>query len=161
MNLLHPDSHFRLPSRFRAVIRMIRPPRKRFGCSGADRVATYRPLLENPDCPIAVGDIEWLFYEPYYQLMRQTLLAWQMVEHGEFGAKDWLHIHVIPARNLALRQSQAAPRLVGASIAEKWRSVLKEPERYRLVTPSELLDGVADAGRWLDWRQWLADRYMT
>lgn len=28
---------------------------------GTDRVATYRPLLERSDCPIAVADVRWLF----------------------------------------------------------------------------------------------------
>lgn len=63
---------------------------------GTDRVAIYRPLLERPDCPITVPDFRALFYEPYDQLMRQTLLAWQMAEHDEFGATDWIHIQVIP-----------------------------------------------------------------
>jgi hypothetical protein len=128
---------------------------------GTDRVATYRSLLERRECPIRVGDIRWLFYEPYYQLMRQTLLAWQMVEHGEFGASDWLHIHVVPELNVALRRSRAAPNLVGATMEEKWRSVLKQPERYRLITATELLDGVGARGRWAAWRQWLGDRYLT
>jgi hypothetical protein len=79
---------------------------------GTDRVATYAPLLDHPDCPIVAGAHERLFYEPYYQLMRQTLLAWQMVEHGEFGATDWVHIHVIPELNVALRGRGAAAQLI-------------------------------------------------
>lgn len=128
---------------------------------GTDRVETYRPLLEHPECPIRVGDITWLFYEPYYQLMRQTLLAWQMVEHGEFGAGDWLHVHVVPELNVALRQSRAAPDLTGATMADKWRSVLKQPERYVLITATELIDGVGLSGRWAEWRQRIRARYVT
>jgi hypothetical protein len=67
--------------------------------------------------------------EPYYQLIRQTLLAWQMVAHEEFDATDWLHIHVVPELNVAPRQSRGVPELVGATLADKWRSVLKQPER--------------------------------
>jgi hypothetical protein len=128
---------------------------------GTDRVATYRPLLERADCPIRVDDVNWLFFEPYYQLMRQTLLAWQMVEHGEFGASDWLHVHIVPELNVALRQSKAAPDLVGDSMASKWRSVLTRPERYLLLTPTELLVGVDADDRWPGWRWWLAERYLT
>jgi hypothetical protein len=126
-----------------------------------DRIATYRSLLEQDDCPIRVAKLEWLFYEPYYQLMRQTLLAWQMVEHGEFGAKYWLHVHVVPELNVALRHSKAAPNLVGDNMSEKWRSVLRDPRRYRLVTASELLAGVGESGGWREWRQWLKRRYLT
>jgi hypothetical protein len=128
---------------------------------GTDRVAIYRPLLEHPDSPITIGDPTHLFYDPYEQLMRRTLLAWQMVEHGEFGADDWLHVHVVPEENLALRGRRgAAPNLVGASMDEAWQSVLKAPERYRLLTATDLLTGVR-AGRWSDWREWLRDRYLT
>jgi hypothetical protein len=128
---------------------------------GTDRVATYRPLLECDDCPIRVGEIEWLFYEPYYQLMRQTLLAWQMVKHGEFGADDWLHVHVVPELNVALRESEAAPELVGETMYDKWRSVLREPDRYKLMTATKLLEGVGEDGRWREWREWLKKRYLT
>ena len=128
---------------------------------GTDRVETYRALLEDRDCPIAVGDITWLFYEPYVQLMRQTLLAWKMVEHREFDANGWLHIHVVPELNVALRRSRAAPNLVGTTLEEKWRSVLKQPERYRMMTATELLAGVGEVGRWAPWRHWLRERYLT
>jgi hypothetical protein len=128
---------------------------------GTDRVAIYRQLLQRSDSPIAIADPASLFYDPYEQLMRQTLLLWQMAEHREFGASDWIHIHVVPAENVALRsRGAAAPDLVGESMAEAWQSVLREPERYRLVTPTELLEGVGDS-RWTEWRQWLRARYGT
>jgi hypothetical protein len=129
---------------------------------GTDRVATYRPLLERPDCPIAVDDLRWLFYEPYYQLMRQTLLGWQMVKHAEFGATEWLHVHVVPSANVRLRGRGGAPaQLPGEGIAEVWRSVLREPSRYRLITPAELVAGMQDLPAWAAWRDWLRERYLT
>jgi hypothetical protein len=129
---------------------------------GSDRVATYAPFLDDADCPIVLGDHKRVFYEPYYQLMRQTLLAWQMVKHREFGASDWVHIHVIPELNVTLRRrGKAAPALVGASMAEAWQSALKRPEQYRVMTPSELLAGVGVDGDWAEWRRWLAERYLT
>jgi hypothetical protein len=104
---------------------------------GVDRVATYRPLLERSDCPIAVDDLRWLFYEPYCQLMRQTLLAWQMVEHDEFGATDWLHLQVVPMANTRLRGRGGAPeQLPGEGLGEAWCSVLREPARYVMLTAS-------------------------
>jgi restriction endonuclease-like protein len=126
-----------------------------------DRVAIYRPLLDRSDCPIAVDNANDLFFDPYEQLMRQALLAWQMVEHNEFGATDWIHVHVVPEENVALRgRSGAAPKLSGDTMAEAWQSVLKEPERYQLMTATELLSGAPTAG-WDDWRDWLHDRYET
>lgn len=137
------------------------PESRATSAKGTDRVGIYRPLLERADCPIAVDDPTHLFYDPYEQLMRQTLLMWQMAEHGEFGASDWIHVHVVPSDNLALRgRSGAAPDLVGETMGQAWQSVLTQPERYRLVTASDLLAGVGH-GRWSDWRQWLAERYET
>jgi hypothetical protein len=128
---------------------------------GTDRVAIYRPLLERTGCPIAIADPAHLFFDPYEQLMRQTLLVWQMVEHGEFGATDWIHVHVVPEGNVALRgRSGAAPNLAGATMAEAWQSVLTEPGRYRLMTATALLDGVGEHD-WSEWRAWLRERYLT
>lgn len=128
---------------------------------GTDRVATYRPLLERPDCPIDVSDIEWLFFEPYDQLMRQTLLAWQMAEHSEFGASDWIHVYVVPKGNVALHHNKAAPDLRGRTTEEKWRSVLKRPERFRVITPTQLVRGAGSMNSWRNWRTWLQERYET
>ena len=129
---------------------------------GVDRVETYRSLLERPDCPILIDDLSWLFYEPYYQLMRQTLLAWQMVEHGEFEARDWLHVYVVPAANKNQRERGGAPpQLVGETMMEVWQSLLREPGRYRVLTPTDLLAGMGEPEMWTAWRRWLAQRYLT
>jgi hypothetical protein len=126
---------------------------------GTDRVATYERLLDAANCPIKHGEHRRLFFEPYYQLMRQTLLAWRMVAYREFDASGWLHVHVVPESNLALRSGgRGATDLVGDMMGEKWRSVLKQPERYLLITPTELLAGVEANG---SWRQWLRERYLT
>ena len=94
--------------------------------------------------------------------MRQTLLAWQMVEHKEQGTTAWLHVHVVPELNAALRGGGGgAAALIGESMAEKWRSTLKQPNRYLLLTPTELLAGVDASDQWSGWRQWLQERYLT
>lgn len=134
-----------------------------FSAKGTDRVAIYRSLLERADCPIAVpaNKLDAIFYDPIEQLMRQTLLGWQMVEAGEFGATDWRHVSVIPEGNRALLDSNPSPDLPGGSLEETWRSVLKEPDRYRTASPTHLLGHVPATGRWADWRRWLETRYGT
>jgi hypothetical protein len=83
-----------------------------------DRVATYQRLLDEPGCPIKRGDRKRLFFEPYYQLMRQALLAWQMVEYEEHGASAWLHVHVVPELNVTLRGGgRGAKELGGETMA--------------------------------------------
>ena len=42
------------------------------------------------------------FFEPFYQLMRQTLWAEQMIAHRnleEISAEDFIHAHIIPQEN--------------------------------------------------------------
>jgi hypothetical protein len=125
------------------------------------RLETYRPLLEAEGCPIQPpdGDLSALFYEPIYQLMRQTLLAWRMARACEFEADDWLHVHVIPEGNRALRDVNPSPGLEGSTLADAWRSVLVEPSRYVVLTPPDLMRFIAAEGAWRDWREWLRERY--
>ena len=132
--------------------------------NGTSRVETYRPLLEAPNCPIDLSlldNIEQLFIDPYTQLMRQTLLAWQMVEQGEAGVDDWLHVHVVPGANAAMRKPRAKLAAAADDLAAQWRSVLKEPDRYRLVTPTDLLAQIPSDGAPAGWREWLSLRYAT
>ena len=129
---------------------------------GTPRIETYRPLLEHVDSPIRLGEHERLFFDPIDQLMRQTLLVWQMVEHREFGATEWLHLHVVPSANEALLGMVTSPKLARfEDMASAWRSVLKRPERYELVTPESMTPEVSIDSENGPWRGWLRDRYGT
>ena len=129
---------------------------------GTDRVAVYRELIEGADSPLAPGDAERLFYEPYYQLARQTLIAARAVADPETPETEWLHVHVIPEGNAALRRraKEAAPLLLGETLEEAWRSALKAPERYRVLAPSDVVPSDA-RGDWKKWWEFLAERYLT
>ena len=126
---------------------------------GTSRIETYRPYLDDEDSPILRGDHARLFYEPFYQLMRQTLLLSQMARHREFGASTWLHVHVVPETNRELRTRVTSPALAGEDMSAAWRSVLVHPDRYRLVTPSEVIGDLSPGAPWTEWRHWLRDRY--
>ncbi len=127
---------------------------------GTDRVDIYRSLLDDPSCPIRFGDHSRLFYEPYYQLMRQTLLAWQMIEHRELGATDWIHLHVVPAENVELLQNVTSPQLADFRTMERaWKSVLVHPQKYRLVSPRELLASSGSNSEIDEWLAWVSERY--
>lgn len=129
---------------------------------GTQRIEIYRAFLEHADSPIRLGTHERLFFDPFYQLMRQTLLAWQMVEHREFGATEWLHLHVVPAANKELLGMVTSPELAAfEDMACAWRSVLKRPECYSLVTPETMVPDVAAEREFGDWREWLRKRYLV
>jgi hypothetical protein len=131
---------------------------------GTSRVETYRVLLEDPSSPIdldRIPRIETLFRDPYTQLLRQTLLVWQMAKHGELGIDQWLHVHVIPAGNADMRAPKARLAAGPAGLERQWQSVLKDPSRYRVVTPTQLLALLTPADGPPGWRQWLTARYGT
>ena len=109
------------------------------GDSGQVRLDAYDQLLAAEDCPIVIEDKKALFYEPFYQLMRQTLLGWEMVKRKEYKATNWLHVHVIPKDNLELKNKVPSPGLSGETMEDAWRNVLKEPDKYVVFDPVDLL----------------------
>jgi len=104
-----------------------------------ERYNVYNKLLQEKDCPIGTDDYESLYYEPFYQLMRQTLLGWKMVQHGEYQCDEYIHVHVIPENNIELRDRVTSPRLNGSSMSEAWKSVLKEPKSYKVISPENFI----------------------
>ncbi len=112
------------------------------GDSGKTRQSRYNALILDAGSPLKSDvPIENFYYEPIYQLMRQTLLAWQMVKHKdqEQGADDYLHVDVIPNANVQLRNKVNAPDLDKTDLHKSWSSLLKKPERYQMIDPQDLL----------------------
>jgi hypothetical protein len=135
-------------------------PSKALGESGKTRIKTYKSLLERNDCPIKIADIEGLFTEPYYQLMRQTLLANEMVKTKEFGASDYQHLHVIPMANTDLKDvNTAARRLDGSDLKETWTNLLKSPEKYKAIDPKDFISPAMGCNDVLAWMNYLEQRY--
>jgi len=123
------------------------------------RAKVYDALIMDPRSPIDVDSPQYLYYEPFYQLMRQTLLGWKMVEHGDYNACGFIHVHVIPQGNRKLQVSVTSPQLPGDSMSGAWRSVLKEPARYITVTPNELLAPLWDERDSASLLHYLQERY--
>lgn len=107
-----------------------------------ERYNVYNKLLNENNCPIVTTDFESLYYEPFYQLMRQTLLGWKMVQAGEYQCDEYIHLHIIPENNIELRDRVTSPRLNGNNMSEAWKSVLKEPKRYIVISPEEFIKPV-------------------
>lgn len=103
------------------------------------RAEIYDQLLVDQDCPIHSQSFESLYFEPFYQLMRQTLLGWKMVQSCEYNCDEYIHLHVIPSKNKELKERVTSPDLVGETMSEAWQNVLREPERYQVISPEEFL----------------------
>jgi len=127
--------------------------------SGKNRLEVYQELLKRSDCPIETTNLEDLFYEPYYQLMRQTLLGWIMAENKEYGAVDWLHLHIIPEENKELRKRITSKKLKGTTLEESWRLQLKNPEKYIVISPEQFLKPITDLQDTKSLIDYLTNRY--
>ncbi|MGD0584108.1 MAG: hypothetical protein ABR974_14335, partial [Bacteroidales bacterium] len=135
-------------------------PSKAEGNSGQTRIKTYKPLLERSDCPFRITNVEGLFTEPYYQLMRQTLLANEMTKAKEYGATDYQHLHIIPIANKELKDvNTAAGKLEGSSLQETWTNLLKSPDRYKAIDPKDFIKPARNCNDVLTWIKYLEQRY--
>ena len=89
-----------------------------------------------------------LLYEPFYQLMRQRLLADRMVAEGELGVTDAKVIAVVPEGNTAYRGRITSPPLAERylnlkTVSDVFRATLKQPDdAYKVVSPSTLVAAV-------------------
>jgi len=133
------------------------------GSSGTKRKNRYDALIDDKDSPIKrTVSIDNYYYEPFYQIMRQTLLAWLMTKNkaNELNADDLLHFDVIPENNVNLRYLVPAPDLIQTGVEEAWKSQLKAPEKYNVITPQKLLkpiifdDNYRSLVNYLNYRYW-------
>lgn len=98
------------------------------------------------------------YQEPFYQLMRQTLWAENVVRHSvneTLQAEDYLHIHVIPAENKALLDKKY--KVSGMGMEATWRSMLNDQSKYVIIDPRVLFEPLV--GRYPDLASYLEMRY--
>jgi len=121
----------------------------------------YDWLIKADDSPLKPIEPRAFYFEPFYQLMRQTLLGWQISKHEDHGCTSYRHVHVVPEQNTAFHLKVTAPLLKGASVTEAWSAVLRCPDFYISTTPAEFMrpvDGMRDTKTligYLERRYWL------
>lgn len=121
----------------------------------------YDDLLEEYNCPIKGGNPERLYYEPFYNLMRQTLLAWKMKEANEYNADEYIHVHIVPKRNISLRRNITSPLLFGFDINEVWKNELEDPNKYKIISPEQLLEPISESDKTKYVLKYLRRRYWN
>jgi hypothetical protein len=133
--------------------------------SGTDRSAIYHPLYEHDDFPLdktRLSHFDDLFYEPFYQFMRQQLLANEMEKARERGAATVSVLHICPNNNAAF-QKVTSPNLrqFGTSAVKVWDKLLVKPEKFLHVDTKNLfVPSVVDAFPALNsWWQYITERY--
>ncbi|NLE83754.1 MAG: hypothetical protein GX603_04475 [Chloroflexi bacterium] len=131
---------------------------KASGNPGIARIKRYTDLI-NQSAQLKANDHTICYFEPFYQLMRQTLWAEQLISHRKtetIKADDYIHIHVIPSENGNLLH-KIYP-YSGKGMEATWRECLNDQSRYVIVTPEELLSPV-DWDRYSILFEYLNTRY--
>ncbi len=112
------------------------------GVSGMTRKARYTALI-NGSAQLKHESHEIYYFEPFFQLMRQTLWAEQMIRYKaseRINADEFIHIHVIPPENRDLLDKKYT--CSGMGMEDTWRSQILDQNKYQIVAPQELLASV-------------------
>ena len=129
----------------------------------ATRVERYKDLIFAPNGPIrddAGVKLEDFFWEPFYQLLRQQMLAFQMQKAREDGADRVSVLHIAPVANLALRKVTApALRRFGDDAFAVFRSLLVRPEDFVSRSTESLFGPIVAKLGDDEWASYLAHRY--
>jgi hypothetical protein len=101
------------------------------------------------------------FFEPFYQLMRQTLWAEQMIANKAtetIKADDFIHVHIVPNGNKELLQYQYPVSEKG--MLDTWQSCLSDKDKYKLIEPKNLLANI-DKAKHKELIDYLSIRYWN
>lgn len=131
---------------------------KASGDKGIKRKNRYTDLINN-SLQLKCNCQDVYYYEPFYQLMRQTLWAEQMVANTDFEAikaDDYIHVHVIPSENNELLNK--IYKCSGKNMENTWRSCINDQSKYFVISPRELLKPI-DAKNYDSLVKYLNNRY--
>jgi hypothetical protein len=109
---------------------------------GKTRLSRYSSLITHSKqlktYPDYTGTV--YFYEPFYQLMRQTLWAEQMIQNKkkeDIEVDNYLHVHVIPSENTNLLEKKY--KVSGENMEKTWRNQLVDQSKYKIISPKDLM----------------------
>ena len=152
-----------------------RPEFKGEGRSGDTRRRRYGEPFRAPYSafnPDAAPDLDDFLYEPFYQIMRQRLLADRMVQQHELEVEEVKVIVVVPEDNRAYRIVGFGRTITSPPLARRFphletveavmRASLRDPDaQFAMVAPSLLLDGVVRSlpDETAQWAGYWRDRY--
>ena len=122
--------------------------------------------------PGTAPDMDDFLYEPFYQIMRQRLLADRMVQQNELEVDEAKVVVVVPEDNRAYRalsdgRAGTSPPLARRfpqldTVEEVMHASLKDPEaQCKIISPSLLLEGVVRSlpDETVEWANYWRERY--
>lgn len=110
---------------------------KSAGRKGDVRKARYLDLIKKSRY-LNENTLSCCWFEPFYQLMRQTLWVEQLLNHRPVGfeADDYLHLHVVPEANVQLLDKSYHCSKKG--MVATWKNCLTDPDKYIVISPQKL-----------------------
>jgi len=118
------------------------------------RAARYRADVESADGPIRPDliDLQLLFDEPIYQLMRQQLLAYRLEQDRVRDAAVIRVLHVLDPANVGYQHSLVRPetKAMGDTVDDVWSMLLRSPDRFAHVDPAVFLDPAITSTEYVD-----------
>lgn len=132
------------------------------GKTGKKRQDRYNSLISHSSQLKSMDKYEGsiYYYEPFYQLMRQTLWAEQVIAHKEsekIKAVDFLHVHVVPSDNKGLLNKKY--KISGKEMEETWRGCLLDNRKYVIVDPLCLFSPIKENAKYKNLIVYLCNRY--
>lgn len=116
-------------------------------------------LINNSKQLIPTENNKVYYYEPFYQLMRQTLWAEQMVLNKDIEtikADDYIHLHIIPNNNKDLLLKDYLKK--GLGMEATWENCLVDDRKYMIIEPKQLLSKL-DKLKYSKLLKYLKERY--
>ena len=152
-----------------------RPDFKGSGASGDTRRMRYGDRYRAPFSSFnleIVPELDDFLYEPFYQLMRQRLLADRMVKERELDVDEAKVVVVVPKLNLAYRSVADCGKTTSPPLAARFPQLetvndvmcaaLKDPAvQFAMVAPATLLDAVLRdfPDETMTWANYWRERY--
>jgi hypothetical protein len=137
----------------------------KFSNSGTDRTEIYRHLFGKIDSPInkdILPSFDSLFYEPFYQFLRQQFLANEMEKAHEMGADVVSVLHIAPSHNNDFRKV-TSPELIklGESVTSIWKKFINIEGRYISIRTESLFGKISETElpRIKSWLKYIHARY--
>jgi hypothetical protein len=137
----------------------------KYAASGTDRTKIYEHLYHADDCPLSkelIPHFDNLFFEPFYQFMRQQFLAHEMEKAHELGTDKVSLLHISPAHNKDfMRITSPELRTVDISATKVWRKLVKNPGKF-IGEYTENIFGLFQVEQFpelTEWWQYISTRY--
>ena len=134
------------------------------GPKGQTRRRRYgNPYAASPAFRDGIPLDAWL-HEPFYQIMRQRLLADRMVANEELGVSEAKVVLVVPDGNVAYRNEVTSPFLRRefpdrVTVEDVTRAAMSAPDRDFGVVSQDVLGDAARAWGGQQWSRYQRERY--